>query len=74
MVPEIRTATDIIFCDLGPFFAFLPPNNPKNQNFEEFFQNFKIKSFFPKLAISTPYNYAQKSKIVTNVVPFISDI
>ena len=24
-----------IFCHFGPFFALLPPNNPKNQNFEK---------------------------------------
>ena len=23
-----------IFCHFGPFFALLPPNNPKNQNFD----------------------------------------
>ena len=26
---------DKIFCHFGPFFALLPPNNPKNQNFEK---------------------------------------
>ena len=25
----------IIFCHFGPFFALLPPTNPKNQNFEK---------------------------------------
>ena len=35
MVPEIWRKTDIIFCHFGPFFALLPPNNPKNQNFEK---------------------------------------
>ena len=25
--------TDRIFCHFGPFFAFLPPNDPENQNF-----------------------------------------
>ena len=35
MVPEIWSATDKIFCHFGPFFALLPPNNPKNQNFEK---------------------------------------
>ena len=34
MLPEIPSATDRIFCHLGPFSALLPPNNPKNQNFE----------------------------------------
>ena len=35
MVPEIWSATDRIFCHFGPFFALLPPNNLKNQNFEK---------------------------------------
>ena len=35
MVPEIWSATDKIFCYVGPFFKLLPPNNPENQNFEK---------------------------------------
>ena len=35
MVLEIWSATDRIFCHFGPFYAFLPSNNPKNQNFEK---------------------------------------
>ena len=35
MVPQIWSATDRIFCHFGLFFALLPPNNPKNQNFEK---------------------------------------
>ena len=35
MVSEIWSVTDIIFCHFGPFFALLPLNNPKNQNFEK---------------------------------------
>ena len=35
MVPEIWKATDRIFSHFGPFFAFLPLNNPENQNFEK---------------------------------------
>ena len=35
MVPEIWSATDIIFCHSGPFFALLPPMDPENQNFEK---------------------------------------
>ena len=34
MVPEIWSATDKPFCHFGPFFAHLPLNNLKNQNFE----------------------------------------
>ena len=32
---EILSATDRILCHLGPVFALLPPNNPKNKNFEK---------------------------------------
>ena len=32
--PGTWSATDRITCHFGPFFALLPPNNPKNQNFE----------------------------------------
>ena len=32
---KLSSATDRIFCHFEPFFAFLPPNNPKNQNFEK---------------------------------------
>ena len=35
MIPQIWSATDRIFCYFGLFFAFLPPNNLKNQNFEK---------------------------------------
>ena len=35
MVPEIWSVTDRIFCHFGPLFALLPPNNPKNENFEK---------------------------------------
>ena len=32
-VPE-RKVRQRTFCHFGPFFAILPPNDPKNQNFE----------------------------------------
>ena len=36
VVPETRSKPDILFCNLGPFFALLPPHNkPENQNFEK---------------------------------------
>ena len=35
MVPEIWSVSNRIFCHFGQFFALLPPNNPKNQNFEK---------------------------------------
>ena len=35
MIPEIWSLTDRIFCHFGLLFAFLPPNNPENQNFEK---------------------------------------
>ena len=34
MVPEIWNATDRVFCHFGPFLLSDPPNNLKNQNFE----------------------------------------
>ena len=35
MVPEIWSATDRISCHYGLFFAFYPPMEPENQNFEK---------------------------------------
>ena len=35
MVPETPSATDRIFCHSRTVFALLPPNKPKNQNFEK---------------------------------------
>ena len=35
MVPEIWSMTDRIFCNFGPSFALLPPQQPENQNFEK---------------------------------------
>ena len=35
MVPEIWSATDIIFCHSGPFFALLPPYGPKKSKFSK---------------------------------------
>ena len=35
MVPQILSTTDRTFCHFGPFFALLPPSNPKSQNFEK---------------------------------------
>ena len=35
MVPDMWSAVDRIFCHFGPFFALLPSNNQKNQNFEK---------------------------------------
>ena len=35
MVPDIWSVTDKIFCHFGSLLAFLPPNNPKKQNFEK---------------------------------------
>ena len=39
MVPQISSAMDKIFCHFGLFFALLPPNNPKNQNFGKMKKN-----------------------------------
>ena len=35
MVPEISSTIDRMFCHFRLFFAFYPPNNPENQNFEK---------------------------------------
>ena len=36
MVPEIWCVTDVIVIfHFGPFFALLPPNSPKYQNFDK---------------------------------------
>ena len=35
MIPEISARTDRFFCHLGPFFALLPTNSPKNENFKK---------------------------------------
>ena len=35
IVPEIWSGMGRTFCHFGLFFALLPPNNPKNQNFEK---------------------------------------
>ena len=43
-----------IFYQFGPFFALLPPNNPKNQNFEKMKKSLEISSFYtsvPKIMI-----------------------
>ena len=35
MIPSYQVRQTGFFCHFEPFFAFLPPNNPKNQNFEK---------------------------------------
>ena len=35
MVPEIWSTAGRMFCNFGPFFDLLAPNNPENQNFEK---------------------------------------
>ena len=55
MVPEMSSTIDTIFCHLGQFFAHLPPENLKNQNFEKILKNpLEILSFYtsvPKIMI-----------------------
>ena len=54
MIPEIWSLTDRIFCHFGLFFAFLPPNNPENQNFEKKKKSMELSSFHtfvPKIVI-----------------------
>ena len=52
MVPEIPSATDIIFYHFGPFFALLPPNNPKTQNFEKMKNRLEVLSFYTCVTIN----------------------
>ena len=35
MVPEIWSVTDTTFCHFRQFFALIPPNNLKHQDFEK---------------------------------------
>ena len=54
MVPVICSMTDRIFCHFGPFFAFLPPEKPKYQNFENLKKCLEISLFdtsVPKIMI-----------------------
>ena len=37
------------FCHFGPFFPFDPPNNLKNQNFEEIKKSLEILSFYTSI-------------------------
>ena len=60
MVSEIWSATDIIFCNSGPFFALLNPNKQNNQHFE------KMK----KLPVSF-YTCVPKMTIIWYMVPEI---
>ena len=61
MVPEILSMPDRIFCHFGPFFA-LPPDNPKDQNFEKLKKTLEILSF---------YTSVPKIKIICYTVPEI---
>ena len=46
MVPETWSMMDQTFCHVGLFFDFLPPNNPKNQNFEKMKKSLEILLFY----------------------------
>ena len=49
MVPEIWSATDIIFCHTGPFFALLPPppvGPRKSKLSKKWKKHLKILSFY----------------------------
>ena len=64
MIPEYQLQlqqTDF-FCHLGPFFAFLPPNSPKNQNFKKWEKHLDISSF---------YTSVPKNMIIGYTVPEI---
>ena len=45
MIPEIWSATDIIFCHFGLFFALLPPNNLENRNLEKWNNTWRYYHF-----------------------------
>ena len=60
MVPEIRSMMNRIFCHLGPFLSFYPPNTPKNQNFEKMKKCLEILSF---------YKNVPKTMIICYAVP-----
>ena len=62
MVPEIRSVTDRIFCNFGPFLPFHPLKNPNNQNFETWKNLQEISPF---------YKSVPKIKIIWCMVPEI---
>ena len=63
-VPEIWCVMDVIaFFHSGLFFAFLPPNSPKNQNF--------LKKWKRHLEISSFYTSVLKIVIICYTVPEI---
>ena len=78
MVTKIWSAMDRIFCHSRPFFAFVPPNNSKNQNFE------KIKKkkttgdmdrFLPFYPLTTQkINILQKMKKILEILSFYTSI
>ena len=63
-VLEIWCVTGIITFHFGPFFTLLPPNNPKNQNFEKMK---KVLGYIIILHISTK-NYDQTMRDSWNMV------
>ena len=68
MVPEISTATatDRFFLSSWAFFfAFLPPNSPKNQNFKKWEKHLEISSF---------YTSVPKNMIIGYTVPEICHV
>ena len=55
----------IFFVILGHFFAFLPPNSPKNQNFQKWEKHLEISSF---------YTSVPKNMIIGYTVPEICHV
>ena len=55
----------IFFVILGLFFAFLPPNSPKNQNFKKWEKHLEISSF---------YTSVPKNMIIGYTVPEICHV
>ena len=54
VVPETRSKPDILFCNLGPFFALLPPHNLRIKILKKWKKYLEMTSFYtcvPKITI-----------------------
>ena len=45
------------FCHFGPFFALLPPNNPKNQNSKKMKKHLEILSFYTSIIYDNHFTH-----------------
>ena len=83
-VPEIRHMMDVtVIFHFGLFFALLPPNSPKNQNFKKIIKKkLEVSSFYtsvPKIMIvryTVPglHIRASQQSITTNIWPLTTHI